>query len=71
MSEWTTLTWHDAMQRGYQALCEADTIYDEIDPELHRSNIDIEKHLRRAEIKLAAAQAWFAMARELGEHQAR
>jgi hypothetical protein len=30
-----------------------------------RSNIDIEKHLRRAELKLAQANAWLAMAREL------
>jgi hypothetical protein len=71
MSEWTTMTWSDAMQHGYQALCDADAIYDELDLERQRSNLDIEKHLRRAEIKLAAAHAWFAMARELGEHQAR
>ena len=30
-----------------------------------RSNIDIEKHLRRAELRLAQANAWLAMAREL------
>ena len=30
-----------------------------------RSNIDIEKHLRRAELKVAQANAWLAMAREL------
>jgi hypothetical protein len=30
------------------------------------STIDIEKHLRRAELKLAQANAWLAMARELG-----
>jgi hypothetical protein len=34
--------------------------------ELGRSNIDIEKDLRRAELKLAQAKAWLAMARELG-----
>jgi hypothetical protein len=38
----------------------------EIDAELGRSNIDIEKYLRRAELKLAQANAWLAMARELG-----
>ena len=27
--------------------------------------VDIEKHLRRAELKLAQAHAWLAMAREL------
>ena len=30
-----------------------------------RSNLDIEKHLRRVELKLAQANAWLAMAREL------
>jgi hypothetical protein len=38
----------------------------EIDAGHDRSNIDIEKHLRRAELKLAQANAWRAMARELG-----
>ena len=71
MSELSTLTWSDAMQRGYEALCDAEAVYDEIDLEQHRSNIDIEKHLRRAEVKLAEAQAWFAMARELGGHRDR
>jgi hypothetical protein len=28
-------------------------------------DIDIEKHLRRAELKVAQANAWLAMAREL------
>jgi hypothetical protein len=37
-----------------------------MDAEQGRSNIDIEKHLRRADLKLAQANAWFAMARELG-----
>jgi hypothetical protein len=59
MSEWRELTWDDAMQRGYEAL------YEEIDAEQGRSNIDIEKHLRRAELKVAQANAWLAMAREL------
>jgi hypothetical protein len=40
-------------------------LYEEIDAEAGRSNIDIEKHLRRAELKLAQANAWLAMAREL------
>ena len=59
------------MQRGYEALCGAEAVYGEIDVEQGRSNIDIEKHLRRAEVKLAEAQAWFAMARELGRRQDR
>ena len=65
MSEWTELTWDDAMQRGYEALSSGEALYDEIDAEQGRSNIDIEKHLRRAELKVAQANAWLAMAREL------
>ena len=65
MSEWTELTWDDAMRRGYEALVGGEALYDEIDAEQGRSNIDIEKHLRRAELKLAQANAWLAMAREL------
>jgi hypothetical protein len=42
-----------------------EALYEEIDAGHDRSNIDIEKHLRRAELKLAA-NAWLAMARELG-----
>ena len=60
------LTWDDAMQRGYEALRSGEALYEEIDPEQGRSNIDIEKHLRRADLKLAQANAWFAMARQLG-----
>ena len=60
------LTRDDAMQRGYEALRSGEALYEEIDTEQGRSNIDIEKHLRRADLKLAQANAWFAMARELG-----
>ena len=60
------LTWDDAMQRGYEALRSGEALDEEIDPEQGRSNIDIEKHLRRVDLKLAQANAWFAMARELG-----
>src|SRR6266545_913890 len=65
MSEWRELTWDDAMRRGYEALSSGEALYEEIDAEQGRSNIDIEKHLRRAELKLAQAHAWLAMAREL------
>src|SRR4029453_18187595 len=65
MSEWRELTWDDAMQRGYEALSSGEALYEEIDAEQGRSNIDIEKHLRRAELKIAQANAWLAMAREL------
>ena len=64
MSEWRELTWDDAMQRGYGALSQGEVLYEEIAEE-GRSNIDIEKHLRRAELKVAQANAWLAMAREL------
>jgi predicted transcriptional regulator len=65
MSEWRELTWDDAMQRGYEALSHGEALYEEIDAEQGRSNLDIEKHLRRAELKVAQATAWLAMAREL------
>jgi len=65
MSEWRELTWDDAMRRGYEALSSGEAIYEEIDADQGRSNLDIEKHLRRAELKLAQANAWLAMAREL------
>jgi hypothetical protein len=60
MSEWRELTWEDAMRRGYEALRSGEALYEEIDAEQGRSNIDIEKHLRRAELKLAQANAWLA-----------
>ena len=65
MSEWRELTWDDAMRRGYETLSHGDGLYDETDAEQGRSNIDIKKHLRRAELKVAQANAWLAMAREL------
>src|SRR6266508_882109 len=68
MSEWRELTWEDAMRRGYEALRSGEALYEEIDAEQSRSNIDIEKHLRRAELELAQANTWLAMARELAWH---
>jgi hypothetical protein len=65
MSEWRELTRDAATRRGYEALSSGEALYEEIDAEQGRSNIDIEKHLRRAELKLAQANAWLAMAREL------
>ncbi len=41
------------MRRGDEALRSGEALYEEIDAELGRSNIDIEKYLRRAELKLA------------------
>ena len=65
MSDWRELTWDDAMRRGYEALSSGEALYEEIDAEQGRSNIDIEKHLRLSEIKAAHAHAWVALAREL------
>jgi predicted transcriptional regulator len=58
MSEWRELTWDDTRRRGYEALRGREALYrgalyEEIDAEQGRSNIDIEKHLRRAELKVA------------------
>jgi hypothetical protein len=54
------------MRRGQAALTEAERLYAEINAAEGRSNIDIEKHLRRSEVRAAHAQAWLALARELG-----
>jgi hypothetical protein len=60
------LTWEDAARRGHAALTESERLYAEINAAEGRSNIDIEKHLRRSEVKAAHAQVWLALARELG-----
>jgi hypothetical protein len=36
MSEWSELTWDDAMQRGYEALSRGEALYEEIDAEAGR-----------------------------------
>jgi hypothetical protein len=41
-------------------------LYDDINDLEGRSNLDIEKHHRRSEVNAAQAQAWLALARELG-----
>jgi hypothetical protein len=60
------LTWDEAMRRGHAALIASEGLYDEINALEGRSNIDIEKHLRRSEVKATQAQVWLALARELG-----
>jgi hypothetical protein len=60
------LTWNEAMRRGQAALIASERLYDDVDAPEGRSNIDIEKHLRRSEVKAAQAQVWLALARELG-----
>jgi hypothetical protein len=47
------LTWEEAMRRGHAAITEAERLYDDINASEGRSNLDIEKHLRRSEVKAA------------------
>ena len=56
------LTWNEAMERGHAALIESERLYDDINASEGHSNLDIEKHLRRSEVKAAQAQAWLALA---------
>jgi hypothetical protein len=60
------LTWEQAMRHAYDAVGISEQLYDEIDDVEGRSNVDIEKHLRRAEVKAAHAQTWVAIAQALG-----
>ncbi|HEX8859082.1 MAG TPA: hypothetical protein VGC06_08330 [Actinomycetes bacterium] len=60
------LTWDRAMQRAYEAVSLSEQLYDEIDTVEGHSNVDIEQHLRRAEVKAAHAQTWVAVAQALG-----
>ena len=66
MPEFGDLTWNEVIERGHAALVESERLYDDINPSEGRSNLDIEKHLRRSEVKAAQARAWLALARELG-----
>jgi hypothetical protein len=66
MMPWEELTWERAMQRAYEAVSLSERLYDEIDTVEGRSNVDIEKHLRRAEVKASHAQTWVAVAQALG-----
>jgi hypothetical protein len=56
------------MRWGHAALLDSEQLYDDINASEGRSNLDIEKHLRRAEVNAAQAQVWLALARELGSH---
>jgi hypothetical protein len=60
------LTWDEAMRRAHRALTVSEQLYDEIDALEGRTNVDIEKHLRRAEVKASHAQVWVAIAQALG-----
>jgi hypothetical protein len=66
VTDYDELTWDEAMRRGHAALLASEQLYDDINTSEGRSNIDIEKHLRRSEVKAAQAQVWLALARELG-----
>jgi hypothetical protein len=66
MPDFDELTWQEAMRRGHTALLDSEHLYDDINASEGRSNVDIEKHLRRAEVKAAQAQVWLALASELG-----
>jgi hypothetical protein len=71
VTDYDELTWYEAMRRGHAALLASEHLYDDINASEGRSNIDIEKHLRRAEVKAAQAQVWLALARELGSSVAK
>jgi hypothetical protein len=60
------LTLDQAMDRGRAALIDSERLYEDINASEGRSNLDIEKHLRRSEVRAAHAQAWLMLARELG-----
>jgi hypothetical protein len=65
MTDFDELTWEEAIRRGHAALTASERLYDEIDTLEGRSNADIEKHLRRSEVKATQAQVWLALARDL------
>jgi hypothetical protein len=66
MPDFDELSWEEAMRRGHAALLDSERLYEDINALEGRSNLDIEKHLRRSEVKAAQAQVWLALARELG-----
>ena len=66
MTPTNKLTWDEAMQRAHLAVTVSEQLYEEIDAEEGRTNIDIEKHLRRAEVKASHAKVWVAIAQALG-----
>jgi hypothetical protein len=50
-------TWEGAMRHAHAAIVASERLYEETRAPGGRSNIDIEKHLRRSEVKAAHAQA--------------
>jgi predicted transcriptional regulator len=59
-------TWDEAMEQAHRAVTASERLYDEIDELEGRTNVDIEKHLRRAEVKASHAQVWVAIAQAIG-----
>jgi hypothetical protein len=66
MTGFDDLTWQEAMRQGHGALMESESLYADINASEGRSNLDIEKHLRRAEVRATQAKVWLALASELG-----
>jgi len=66
MTAFGDLTWQEAMRQGHEALMESERLYADINTSEGRSNLDIEKHLRRAEVRATQATVWLALASELG-----
>jgi hypothetical protein len=62
MTAFDDLTWQEAMRHGHMALIESESLYEDINASEGRSNLDIEKHLRRTEVKATQAQVWLALA---------
>jgi hypothetical protein len=56
MTAFDNLTWHEAMRQGHGALMDSERLYEDINASEGRSNLDIEKHLRRAEVRATQAQ---------------
>ncbi len=56
------LSWEETMQRGHAALRESEALGAELDGQLAS---EVDRHLRRAELRAVQAGAWFALAREL------
>ena len=51
MTAFDGLTWQEAMRQGHGALRESESLYEDSNASEGRSNLDIEKHLRRAEVR--------------------
>jgi hypothetical protein len=66
MTAFDGLTWQEAMRQDHGALMDSESLYAEINASEGRSNLDIEKHLRRAEVRATQASVWLALASELG-----